>query len=133
MTFALKNRRFRVSLSDWYCCEGMARSLGRLGALGCLALLWGLVIAAAPAAAQEDRTALQREFETLFRRTLEAPTDLDAAFRYAEVAARLGDYEAAITALERMLFFNPDLPRVRLELGVLYFRLGSLALARPSF
>ncbi len=29
-----------------------------------------------------------------------------------------------------MLLYNPDLPRVRLELGVLYFRLGSYVIAR---
>jgi hypothetical protein len=29
-----------------------------------------------------------------------------------------------------MLLYNPELPRVRLELGVLYFRLGSYAIAR---
>ena len=29
-----------------------------------------------------------------------------------------------------MLLINPDLPRVRLELGVLYFRIGSYAIAR---
>jgi hypothetical protein len=32
-----------------------------------------------------------------------------------------------------MLFFNPNLPRVRLELGVLYFKLGSYAMARSYF
>ncbi len=34
------------------------------------------------------------------------------------------------SALERMLLINPNLPRVRLELGVLYFRLGSYQLAK---
>ena len=29
-----------------------------------------------------------------------------------------------------MLFYNPALPRVRLELGILYFRLGSYEMAR---
>ena len=41
-----------------------------------------------------------------------------------------GDLEGAVSALERMLFINPDLPRVKLELGVLYFRLGSYETAR---
>ena len=58
------------------------------------------------------------------------PADLDVTFRFAEVSALLGNFESAVSALERMLLFNPDLPRVRLELGVLYFRLGSYALAR---
>ena len=61
---------------------------------------------------------------------LEDPANLDKTFRYAELAVRVGDYEAAISALERMLLYNPNLPRVRLELGVLYFRLGSYAIAR---
>ena len=34
-----------------------------------------------------------------------------------------------MAALERMLLFNPDLPRVQLELGVLYFRMGAFELA----
>src|SRR5581483_4449762 len=46
---------------------------------------------------------------------------------------RLGNYEAAISTLERMLLFNRDLPRVKLELGVLYFRIGSYAIARSYF
>ena len=41
-----------------------------------------------------------------------------------------GNFEAAISALERMLLINPNLPRVRLELGVLYFRLGSYQVAK---
>jgi hypothetical protein len=32
-----------------------------------------------------------------------------------------------------MLFYNPDLPRVKLELGILYFRLGSYEMARSYF
>ena len=58
------------------------------------------------------------------------PSDLEVTFRYAEVSALLGNFEAAISALERMLLFNPDLPRVRLELGVLYFGWAQFALAR---
>ena len=49
------------------------------------------------------------------------------------VETKLGDYEAAIGALERMLFYNPNLPRVKLELGVLYFRLHSYEMARSYF
>ena len=51
-------------------------------------------------------------------------------FRFAALAAQTGDLEGAISALERMLLINPDLPRVRLELGVLYYRLGSYEVAR---
>lgn len=111
------------------------RRLCRRGAVLCAALLalaWGTT----PAAAQQlppEGSAARAEYERLFQRTLAEPSDLDAAFRFAEASTGYGDYEAAIGALERMLFFNPDLGRVRLELGVLYFRLGSYPQARAYF
>jgi len=61
------------------------------------------------------------------------PADLDIAFDYATVSTRLGDYEAAIATFERMLIYAPGLPRIQLELGVLYFRLGSTEVARSYF
>ena len=71
--------------------------------------------------------------DLLFKRLLLKPDDLDAGFRYAELETELGDYEAAIGALERMLYYNPNLPRVRLQLGVLYFHLRSYEMARNYF
>ncbi|HEX2554967.1 MAG TPA: outer membrane beta-barrel protein [Microvirga sp.] len=76
---------------------------------------------------------LRAEYEALFRRILANPADLDVNFRFSEVATQIGDLEAAIGALERIVFYNPNLPRVRLELGILYFRLGSYAMAREYF
>jgi len=73
---------------------------------------------------------LEQQFEEAFKHMLQDPANLDKSFRYAELGIQIGDYEAAISALERMLLYNPDLPRVRLELGVLYFRLGSFTIAR---
>ncbi|MEP2704485.1 MAG: hypothetical protein ABJQ71_15985 [Roseibium sp.] len=64
---------------------------------------------------------------------LQSPDNLDVAFEYASVSAMLGDYEAAISTFERMLVFAPSLPRVQLELGVMYYRLGSLETARYYF
>jgi tetratricopeptide (TPR) repeat protein len=73
---------------------------------------------------------VQLDYETLFQQMYKSPSNLDVSFKFAEQAVARGDYEAAIGALERMLFFNPNLPRVKLELGVLYFKLGSFELAR---
>ena len=73
---------------------------------------------------------IQQQFDAAFQHMLQDPSNLDKSFKYAELGIQIGDYEAAISALERMLLYNPDLPRVRLELGVLYFRLGSYAIAR---
>ena len=78
----------------------------------------------APAApTREDQRAL-------FEAMRENPADLDLMFRYALVSIRLEDYEQAIAVLERMLIFEPDLPRVKLELAVAYFRLGAYEVAR---
>jgi tetratricopeptide (TPR) repeat protein len=73
---------------------------------------------------------LQREYDEAFQETLDKPADLDVLFKFATIASKVGDLEGAISALERMLLLNGDLPRVRLELGVLYYRLGSYEVAR---
>jgi tetratricopeptide (TPR) repeat protein len=80
-----------------------------------------------------DRAQLEAQKEALFQRTLKDPGNLDVTFAYADVSAKLGDNEAAVSALERMLLFNPNLPRVQLELGALYFRMGSYDIARTYF
>lgn len=87
-----------------------------------------------PASAQTASDSdLRLAADALFKRMLVRPDDLDAAFRYSQLETQLGDYELAIGALERMLFFNPNLPRVKLELGVLYYRLHSYEMARDYF
>src|SRR5215475_2495611 len=81
-----------------------------------------------PAGAQTPAppsSELKKQYDEAFEETLNKPGDLDVLFKYAGLATQVGDLEGAISALERMLLINPDLPRVRLELGVLYFRLGS--------
>ena len=89
------------------------------------------------AAAEElsgaDRAQLQARKEALFQQMLREPKNLDIAFSYADISARLGDNEAAVSALERMLLFNPKLPRVQLELGALYFRMGSYEISKTYF
>ncbi len=77
-----------------------------------------------------EKAELQAQYDKLFAELLKRPADLDLMFAFAGVAARLGNYEAAISTLERMLLFNRDLPRVKAELGVLYFRLGSYAISK---
>ena len=66
----------------------------------------------------------------LFQRMLDRPDDLDVAFAYAAISVRLGDIEGAISTLERMLIFAPDLARLQLELSLLYFRLNAYESAR---
>ncbi len=84
-------------------------------------------------AAPADDPVLLAQYNQLFAKMLKDPANLDLMFDFASVAARLGRYEAAIGTLERMLLFNRDLPRVKLELGALYFKLGSYEAARSYF
>jgi hypothetical protein len=86
-----------------------------------------------PAGAQAPSSELKKQYDQAFQETLDKPGDLDVLFRFATLATQVGDLEGAISALERMLLINPDLPRVRLELGVLYYRLGSYEAARTYF
>jgi tetratricopeptide (TPR) repeat protein len=57
------------------------------------------------------------------------PSDAEASFELARIAAAQGDFATAIAALERVLIINPTLDNIRLELGVLYLRVGATAAA----
>ena len=96
------------------------------GLAGAVAPWAGQVLAQTPPAPGE----LERQYDDSFQEMLRKPADLDVLFKFATLATRTGDLEGAVSALERMLLINPDLPRVRLELGVLYYRLGSYEVAR---
>ena len=118
------------------CCakSGAASLIARLATVALLLLLAAFGAsqgAAAPDA--QGHAALEARKAQLFREMLANPANLDVTFAYADVSARLGDYEAAVSALERMLLFNPKLPRVDVELGALYFRMGSYAVAESYF
>ncbi|HUA54742.1 MAG TPA: tetratricopeptide repeat protein [Candidatus Sulfotelmatobacter sp.] len=107
----------------------------RLVLWGLVLALGGAVVAATPGWAQtaaevSNDAELQKAYDDAFAAMMAEPQNLDKTFAFAELAAKKGDLEGAISALERMLFINPDLPRVKLELGVLYFRLGSYETAR---
>jgi Flp pilus assembly protein TadD len=59
-----------------------------------------------------------RAFMQAFRHSYQNPADVNAALAYAQEAVKIGNYEAAIPPLERILMFNPKLSEVRLEVGV---------------
>lgn len=92
-----------------------------------------LLVWSVPAFTQQpgaEPESLQAQYDATFQQMLRSPGNQDIMFKFAGIAMRLGNYEAAISTLERMLLFNPELPRIRLELGVLYFRLGSFDVSR---
>jgi hypothetical protein len=69
-------------------------------------------------------------YEKAFQETLGKPSDPEALAKFAELAVGVGDIEGAISALERLLLIDSDQPEVKLELGVLYYRLGANEPAR---
>ncbi|QIE57563.1 hypothetical protein G5B40_20190 [Pikeienuella piscinae] len=99
-----------------------------LAIAGCMAA--GAARAQDPAVASDDLRARQA---ALYEAMLDAPDDLDIMFRHALASVEISDYEAAITTLERMLIFNPNLGRAKVELGAAYFRLGAYENARYYF
>ena len=72
----------------------------------------------------------EQQYDAAFQEMLRKPADLEVLFKFATVAGQTGDLEGAVSALERMLLIDPNLPRVRLELGVLYYRMGSFEMSR---
>jgi Flp pilus assembly protein TadD len=78
------------------------------------------------AVSAEDKSA----YDAAFQDSLAKPADPDTLVKFAAAAVKIGDLEGAISALERLLLIDGDNPDVQLELGVLYFRLGSLEAAR---
>ena len=79
-----------------------------------------------PSADAEKRKAYDRAFKAM----MADPGNLDKTFAFAGLAIDVGDFDGAISALERMLLIDPNLPRVKLELGVLYYRVGSYQVAQ---
>jgi hypothetical protein len=129
-TLTKQNGRYRIA-SDLYARDRLpaCRSLGssRRGRLAiplAAALLWlssGAVVGQPTPAGTE----LDEQANALFQQVLKDPTNVDVNFRYAEAAVKLGNYEGAISALERLLLYNPNFPGVKLQLAELYIRLGS--------
>ena len=78
----------------------------------------------------EELRQTQIERQKVFDSIIEDPTNLQNLFNYANLSILVGDLEAAIGVFEQMLIYKPDLPRIKLELGVLYFRLGAFAAAK---
>ena len=101
------------------------------GCAGALALLVSLVLLVFSASAQTS-SDFAGNLSPLYQGILSRPSDLNNTLQYAANASA-DDIESAIGTYEQLLFYNPTLSRVRFELGVLYFRLGSYEMARSYF
>lgn len=109
-------------------CLNSAR--GRLPRSQSVLILCALILLGQLSDARAQDASAQ---DQLFQQMVRNPGNHEITFAYVKVATERGDYEAAIGALERLLFYNPKLTRVKYELGALYFRLGSYEMARRYF
>ena len=82
------------------------------------------------AQAQSTDSDPQRRYDAALEAVMENMADPEKSFKFVEAASELGDLRGAISALERILLINPNLPNIKLELGVLYLRIGSPDLAK---
>ena len=79
---------------------------------------------------KEELEKTQKERDRIFSEIIDQPTNMDNLFKYANLSILVGDLEAAVGIFEQMLIYNEELPRIRLELGVLYYRLGAFTTAK---
>ncbi len=91
-------------------------------------ILTGLATASA-LAQTPDSSTLQRQIDDAFRQVLSAPADMQIGLSYARLLVQAGNFEGGIAAMERMLLAPNPPPSLRLEVGILYYRLGSYAAA----
>ena len=89
-----------------------------------------LVAMAAPVFAQQSpMTPTPQDVEQAFQEVIGNAGSVEARSKYASLLVRSGNFEGGIAALEGLLI-APDAPAsIRLELAVLYFRLGSYAIS----
>jgi hypothetical protein len=117
-----------VSSSSRYKC-GAHFDSSRLWIICLFSFLFALFAPLNTAFAQDAGVEQQR----LYDQMVQQPTNYDLTSAYVKIATDRGDFEAAIGALERLLFYNPNLGQVKYELGVLYYRLGSFEMAKRYF
>lgn len=88
------------------------------------------LIFCANAFAQSDANpSLERQSDEAFRQVLQQPQNLGLWSAYSRLLVEQGNYEGGIAALERLLLEPDASPSIRVDVGVLYYRLASYAQA----
>ncbi len=101
----------------------------RLWALAAPLVLVVSLVLAGSAYAQQQPSELERRYEETFDAMMADLDNPELSFQFVKVATEAGDLRGAISALERILLIKPNLANIKLELGILYLRLGANDLA----
>jgi hypothetical protein len=83
-----------------------------------------------PLLAQQIPGALQQQFDAVYERLLTDPSDRALNRRMIEIALAVKDYDAAIGAVERLIFYEPQNAALHIEAARLYLEIDSYAAAR---
>lgn len=75
-------------------------------------------------------SAAQQRYSDIYDALKADPSNVSLLAAFANEASRIGNYEAAIGALESILVQNAGLNQVRVELGVMYYRVGAYDVSR---
>lgn len=94
------------------------------------ALCFSLIFFSLPGFAEPISPELQKEFDLAYQRVLDNPSDRALNRRLVNLALKLEDYDAAIGAVERLVFYEPKNAALQLEAASLYLRIKSYAAAR---
>jgi hypothetical protein len=97
-------------------------------------LRWAVLLCAlampVAAAAQDGKSALRQELDRVYEQLLKTPNDIALNRRMITLAIQLKDYDAAIGAVERLIFYAPTDPDLQLEAARYYLAIKSYPAAR---
>ncbi len=80
-------------------------------------------------AAVDNASVLSAELSAVYQKLLANPADIALNQRMIEIALALEDYDAAIGAVERLIFYAPHDPALQLLAAQLYLKIKSYAAA----
>ena len=81
----------------------------------------------------DETLPLEEQLELLFSKIRQNPKNLDLNYKYAKVAEKLGKFDEALSAYERMLIVTGDIPRVKLDMAMVYAQLKDVNKAETLF
>lgn len=77
----------------------------------------------------DDTAKPSDAYKSAFSKLMGDPSNPENSFQFARQAIKSGDLQGGITSFERILKINPGLDNIKLELGILYLRVGANELA----